>query len=201
MLIESRKLAGSRDNAGHAAVWVRDALDIPLRKVIDYAFDQQMIKKRYSPDELRTAMCADIGGKELKETDRCPESFLRWPMCAWVRPATDVPGEIPARLGLVKVQRDEQRLYMRGISNEPFIHVTERGESGVIAVGYNVNPSVSMESLSQRFDAPVENIDEPGGGQHASCCMTRTACVWNWCKGASKCRNCRVAIRCVARTA
>ena len=87
---------------------------------------------------------------------------------AYVRlgaPDLDVQEKFLLDFGLVKVQRDEQRLYMRGISNEPFVHVTERGESGVIAVGYNVNPSVPMESLSQRFDAPVETIDEPGGGQ------------------------------------
>ena len=57
---------------------------------------------------------------------------------AYVRlgaPDLDVQEKFLLDFGLVKVQRDEQRLYMRGISNEPFIHVTERGESGVIAVG------------------------------------------------------------------
>lgn len=54
MLIESRALAGdmpapaSRDLQPFGF----DALDASLRKVIDYAFEQQMISKRYSPEEL-----------------------------------------------------------------------------------------------------------------------------------------------------
>ena len=54
MLIESRKLAGEQPAATMRDMqpYGFDALDVSLRKVIDYAFDQQMIKKRYSPEEL-----------------------------------------------------------------------------------------------------------------------------------------------------
>ncbi len=67
--------------------------------------------------------------------------------------------------GLIKVLRTQDRLYMRGISESPFIHVTERGPAGIVAVGYDVNPAISIEDLQERFNARVEPIDEPGGGK------------------------------------
>ncbi|MDM0075855.1 VOC family protein [Variovorax sp. J2P1-59] len=87
---------------------------------------------------------------------------------AYVRlgaPDLDVQEKFLTEFGLVKVHRDARRLYMRGIADEPFIHVTELGESGVLAVGYNVHPDVPIESLQERFGATVEAIDEPGGGK------------------------------------
>lgn len=80
-------------------------------------------------------------------------------------PDLDAQETFLREFGLVTVQRDDERLYMRGIGHRPFIHVTERGESGVIAVGYDVHPDFPIETLQERFGAPVESIDEPGGGK------------------------------------
>src|SRR5215469_12815629 len=87
---------------------------------------------------------------------------------AYVRlgaPDLDVQEGFLRDFGLVRAHRDENRLYMRGIAGSPFIHVTERGVSGVFAVGYDVHPDVSIESLQERFGAKVEPLDEPGGGK------------------------------------
>lgn len=87
---------------------------------------------------------------------------------AYVRlgaPDLDVQEKFLLDFGLVRVHRDENRLYMRGLAGSPFIHVTERGESGVIAVGYDVHPDVPLASLQERFGATVEDIAEPGGGK------------------------------------
>lgn len=87
---------------------------------------------------------------------------------AYVRlgaPDLDVQEKFLQEFGLLTVQRDADRLYMRGLGPRPFIHVTERAESGVIAVGYDVHPDVPIESLQQRFGVQVETIDEPGGGK------------------------------------
>jgi catechol 2,3-dioxygenase-like lactoylglutathione lyase family enzyme len=92
---------------------------------------------------------------------------------AYVRlgaPDLDVQEKFLTEFGLVKVHRDAQRLYMRGMGRAPFIHVTELGESGVHAVGYEVHPDVPIESLQERFGAQVETIEEPGGGKRL--CLT-----------------------------
>jgi len=54
MLIESRQLA--EGSAAPGAIDLQphgfEQLDRSLRKIIDYAFDQQMIRRRYTPEEL-----------------------------------------------------------------------------------------------------------------------------------------------------
>jgi 4,5-dihydroxyphthalate decarboxylase len=54
MLIESRRMAGELPASGAKDLqpFGIEALDLSLRKVIDYAYDQQLIKKRYAPQEL-----------------------------------------------------------------------------------------------------------------------------------------------------
>lgn len=87
---------------------------------------------------------------------------------AYVRlgaPDLDVQEKFLREFGLITVLRTDERLYMRGIGSRPFIHVTERGPAGVIAVGYDIHPDVSIKSLQERFGAQVEAIDEPGGGK------------------------------------
>ncbi|MDM0075856.1 hypothetical protein QTH90_15745 [Variovorax sp. J2P1-59] len=51
MLVESREAAGA-EGVNELQPFGFEKLDLSLRKVIDYAYDQQMIKKRYAPDEL-----------------------------------------------------------------------------------------------------------------------------------------------------
>lgn len=54
MLVESRRAAGEIPAAGERDLqpFGFDALELSLRKVIDYAFDQQMIRRRFTTDEL-----------------------------------------------------------------------------------------------------------------------------------------------------
>jgi 4,5-dihydroxyphthalate decarboxylase len=54
MLVDSRRAANEIPAAGQRDLqpFGFEALDLSLRKVIDYAYDQQMIRKRYTPEEL-----------------------------------------------------------------------------------------------------------------------------------------------------
>jgi catechol 2,3-dioxygenase-like lactoylglutathione lyase family enzyme len=68
--------------------------------------------------------------------------------------------------GLLTVHRDQDRLYMRGIDDSPFLHVTERGNPGTIAFGYEaVDESVLHDFVATGAAKSVEEIDEPGGGK------------------------------------
>jgi catechol 2,3-dioxygenase-like lactoylglutathione lyase family enzyme len=68
--------------------------------------------------------------------------------------------------GLVTVHRDSNRLYMRGVGDSPFLHVTERGEPGTIAFGYEaVDESVLYDFVAAGAAKSVDEIDEPGGGK------------------------------------
>jgi catechol 2,3-dioxygenase-like lactoylglutathione lyase family enzyme len=68
--------------------------------------------------------------------------------------------------GMVKVHRDDKRLYMRGVGDSPFLHVTELGEAGVIGFGYELRDPALLEQMASLPGATgVETVDAPGGGQ------------------------------------
>jgi catechol 2,3-dioxygenase-like lactoylglutathione lyase family enzyme len=68
--------------------------------------------------------------------------------------------------GLVKVHRDARRLFMRGIGEQPVIHVTEVGPPGTIAFAYDaVDESVLHDFVKSGAARSVDELDEPGGGK------------------------------------
>ena len=68
--------------------------------------------------------------------------------------------------GLIYVDGDKDRLFMRGSGDAPFIHVTERGAPGVAGFSYIAANEAVLRDLVKAGDAAgVEQIDEPGGGK------------------------------------
>lgn len=68
--------------------------------------------------------------------------------------------------GMVKVHRDSQRLYMRGIGPDPFIHVTELGDTGVKSFAYKLRDESQLAEVARMPGATgIENLDAPGGGK------------------------------------
>jgi catechol 2,3-dioxygenase-like lactoylglutathione lyase family enzyme len=68
--------------------------------------------------------------------------------------------------GMQQVHRDARRLYMRGIGDTPFLHVTELGAPGSIGVAYDLCAPELLERAARIPGAgAVEALDEPGGGR------------------------------------
>lgn len=68
--------------------------------------------------------------------------------------------------GMMLVHRDAQRLYMRGIGEDPFLHVTELGEPGAISFAYELrDPDLLKEAAKLPGATSVETMDSPGGGK------------------------------------
>jgi catechol 2,3-dioxygenase-like lactoylglutathione lyase family enzyme len=88
---------------------------------------------------------------------------------AYVRLSAPDLGRMEAFLtdfGMVKVHRDEKRLYMRGVGDSPFLHVTELGEPGVIGFGYELRDPALLGEISKLPGATgIETPDAPGSGQ------------------------------------
>jgi len=81
-------------------------------------------------------------------------------------PDLGVMQEFLQEFGLITVHRDTTRLYMRGTGSSPFLHVTERGDAGTIAFGYDaVDESVLSEFVANGAAKGIEQMDEPGGGR------------------------------------
>jgi catechol 2,3-dioxygenase-like lactoylglutathione lyase family enzyme len=68
--------------------------------------------------------------------------------------------------GMVKVHRDAGRMYMRGIGDSPFLHVTELGDPGVVSFAYELRDASLLTDVARLPGATgIENLDSPGGGR------------------------------------
>jgi catechol 2,3-dioxygenase-like lactoylglutathione lyase family enzyme len=68
--------------------------------------------------------------------------------------------------GLVVASRGDDALYARGTDPEPYVHVTERGESGFRGLAFEAASADDLRAAAKLDGAsPVEKIDAPGGGQ------------------------------------
>ena len=88
---------------------------------------------------------------------------------AWGRlraPDLDAAEEFLTNFGMVRADRTNNALYMRGTDAPHHLHVTEKGDPGFIGLAYY---AASLDDLKKVAKAPgasgVEDIDEPGGGK------------------------------------
>lgn len=71
--------------------------------------------------------------------------------------------------GMTRTGRTDDALYMRGTDADHHCHITELGEPAFIGFGLNVASNADLHTLAEADDAsPVEDIDEPGGGQRVT---------------------------------
>lgn len=68
--------------------------------------------------------------------------------------------------GMVRVARTDDRLYMRGTGKYPYIHVSARGDPGIISCAFMAGSEVELDDAAALPGASaVEDIDAPGGGR------------------------------------
>jgi catechol 2,3-dioxygenase-like lactoylglutathione lyase family enzyme len=81
-------------------------------------------------------------------------------------PDLDVAEEFLTRFGLLRTERTDNALYMRGTDPSHHLHVTEKGDPKFIGLAYHAASEDDLKRLAQSSGASaVENIDEPGGGK------------------------------------
>ena len=59
----------------------------------------------------------------------------------------------------------DDRLYMRGLGEAPFVHMTERGEPGFLMVGLRAESLEDLAKLATETGTTPAPLDAPGGGQ------------------------------------
>ncbi len=59
----------------------------------------------------------------------------------------------------------DDRLYMRGCGDAPFVHMTERGEPGFQMVGLRASSPADLTALAAETGTTAAPLDAPGGGQ------------------------------------
>jgi catechol 2,3-dioxygenase-like lactoylglutathione lyase family enzyme len=67
--------------------------------------------------------------------------------------------------GLVRADRSDGALYMRGTDPNHHCHITERGEVGMLGLAFFADSADDLREIATSPDAsPVESVKEPGGG-------------------------------------
>ncbi len=66
--------------------------------------------------------------------------------------------------GMVRAERSDDALYVRGIDGDPFLHVTHRGEPRFLAAGFEAASMRDLETLAREEKATIDPLDEPAGG-------------------------------------
>src|SRR5271166_6433644 len=69
-----------------------------------------------------------------------------------------------AEFGMVRADRTGDALYMRGLDQDPFLHVTHRGEPRFVAAGFEAASVKDLETLAHEENASIARLDGPGGG-------------------------------------
>jgi catechol 2,3-dioxygenase-like lactoylglutathione lyase family enzyme len=82
-------------------------------------------------------------------------------------PDLDAQEEFLTEFGMVRVERTNDALYMRGTDADQFLHVTHKAdEPSWVGFAYNAASEEDLELISKAPGASaVENMDEPGGGK------------------------------------
>jgi catechol 2,3-dioxygenase-like lactoylglutathione lyase family enzyme len=86
---------------------------------------------------------------------------------AYVRfsaPDLDAMEAFLSEFGMARSERTDTALYMRGLDNDPFLHVTHLGEPRFLAAGFEAASIQDLEALAREEEASVELLDGPGGG-------------------------------------
>ena len=66
--------------------------------------------------------------------------------------------------GMVRAVRTTDTLYMRRLDEDPFLHVTHRGEPGFLAAGFEAASMKDLDTLAREEKVSIDRLDGPGGG-------------------------------------
>jgi hypothetical protein len=80
-------------------------------------------------------------------------------------PDLDAMEAFLTEFGMIRAERNRDTLYMRGLDTDPFLHVTQKGEPGFAAVGFEAASLEDLRTLANAENAPVDNLEGPGDGQ------------------------------------
>lgn len=87
---------------------------------------------------------------------------------AYVRfraPDLDEMEKFLLEFGMVRAERRDKALFMRGTDALPFGHVTELGEPGFIGLGFYAESVADLENLATEHGLAASGSDAPGGGK------------------------------------
>src|SRR5271165_2331511 len=64
--------------------------------------------------------------------------------------------------------REGNYLYGRGLGRAPYVHITEQGEPGFVAMGLRARSLADLQELSRSEGVEIRALERPGGGSAVS---------------------------------
>jgi len=81
-------------------------------------------------------------------------------------PDLDEAEEFLTNFGMVRSERTDDTLYMRGTDPAPYIHVTHKGDAKFIGLAFRAASEADLEKVTKVEGASgIEDLDGPGGGK------------------------------------
>ncbi|MAM68230.1 MAG: catechol 1,2-dioxygenase [Rhodospirillaceae bacterium] len=81
-------------------------------------------------------------------------------------PDLDQAEEFLTDFGMVRAERTNDALYMRGTDPDNYIHVTHRGEPKFVGLAFEAASEEDLDIISKADGASdIESMDDPGGGK------------------------------------
>lgn len=81
-------------------------------------------------------------------------------------PDLDAQEEFLTHFGMVRTERTDSALYMRGTDPDHYIHVTEKGDPAFVGLAFYARSEDDLERIAKAPGASgIETMDEPGGGK------------------------------------
>ncbi len=69
-----------------------------------------------------------------------------------------------SEFGMISSERTDDTLYMRGLDEDPFFHLSHRGASGFLAAGFEAASMKDLEALAREEKVSIRRLDGTGGG-------------------------------------
>ena len=81
-------------------------------------------------------------------------------------PDLDEAEEFLTNFGMIKAERTNDALYMRGTDPAPFIHVTHKGDPKFVGLAFRAASEEDLDKVTKIDGASgIEDLDAPGGGK------------------------------------
>lgn len=96
------------------------------------------------------------------------EPIIKVADIAWGRirsPDLDLQEEFLTTFGMVRAERTDDKLFMRGTDPSNHLHITEKGDPGFISLAFRAASEDDLVKLAKETGSQVDNLDEPGGGK------------------------------------
>ena len=92
------------------------------------------------------------------------EPIIRVTDIAWGRiksPDLDIQEEFLTNFGMVRAERTNDALYMRGTDPDHHIHVTEKGDPGFVSLAFNAASEEDLHKLAAEAETASDVHDNP----------------------------------------